>query len=122
MKTLLATLLLALLTGCATGPSIDHSYSAKGQASRVKFIVIHYTVSDRPSSIKILTEQQVSAHYLLTDEPNPTIYGLVDESQQAYHAGISSWKSFTNLNTSSVGIEIVNPGWKDTPQGRMYYP
>jgi N-acetylmuramoyl-L-alanine amidase len=122
MKSLLAALVLALLAGCAAGPQIDHSYTARGQAPRVRFVVIHYTVSDRPSSIKILTEQQVSAHYLLTDEPKPVIYGLVDETQQAYHAGVSSWKGFTMLNTSSVGIEIVNPGWKDTPQGRVYAP
>lgn len=122
MKSLLAALVLALLAGCAAGPQIDHSYKAVGQAPRVKFVVIHYTVSDKPSSIKILTEQQVSAHYLLTDDPQPVIYGLVDETQQAYHAGVSSWKGFTMLNTSSVGIEIVNPGWKDTSQGRVYAP
>jgi N-acetylmuramoyl-L-alanine amidase len=122
MKKLLSILLVALLAGCATGPRIDHTYTAKSQSPRVKFVVLHYTVSDRPSSIKILTEQQVSAHYLLTDEPNPTIYGLVDESQQAWHAGNSSWKGFTQLNTSSIGIEIVNPGWKDTPDGRAYFP
>lgn len=122
MKILVSALLAALLAGCATGPRIDHSYTAKGQASRVKFIVLHYTVSDKPSSIKILTEQQVSAHYLLTDDPQPVVYGLVDETQQAYHAGVSSWKSFTQLNTSSVGIEIVNAGWKDTPQGRVFAP
>jgi N-acetylmuramoyl-L-alanine amidase len=122
MKILVSAVLAALLAGCATGPRIDHSYTAKGQASRVKFIVLHYTVSDKPSSIKILTEQQVSAHYLLTDDPQPVVYGLVDETQQAYHAGVSSWKSFTQLNTSSVGIEIVNAGWKDTPQGRVFAP
>jgi N-acetylmuramoyl-L-alanine amidase len=122
MKKLLASLLIALLAGCAAGPRIDHTYTAAGQSSRVRFIVIHYTVSDRPASIKILTQQQVSAHYLLTDDPNPMIYGLVDETRQAWHAGNSSWKNFTQLNTSSVGIEIVNPGWKDTPQGRVYFP
>jgi N-acetylmuramoyl-L-alanine amidase len=122
MKTLLTTLLLALLAGCATGPRIDHSYSAKSQSPRVKFIVLHYTVRDKPTSIKILTQQQVSAHYLVTDDPQPTIYNLVPETEQAWHAGVSSWKGFTMLNTSSVGIEIVNPGWKDTPQGRVYAP
>jgi N-acetylmuramoyl-L-alanine amidase len=122
MKKLLSLLLVAMLAGCATGPRIDHTYTAKAQSPRVKFIVLHYTVSDRPSSIKILTEQQVSAHYLLTDEPNPTIFGLVPESEQAWHAGNSSWKGFTQLNTSSIGIEIVNPGWKDTPEGRAYFP
>jgi N-acetylmuramoyl-L-alanine amidase len=122
MKTLLSVLLVALLAGCATGPRIDRSYVARGQSPRVKFIVLHYTVSDRPSSLKILTEQQVSAHYLVTDEPRPTIYALVDENQQAWHAGFSSWKGFTQLNTSSIGIEIVNPGWKESPQGRVYFP
>jgi N-acetylmuramoyl-L-alanine amidase len=122
MKTLIATLLLALLAGCATGPRIDHTYNATGQSPRVKFIVLHYTVSDKPSSIKILTQQQVSAHYLVTDDPQPIIYNLVPETEQAWHAGVSSWKGFTMLNTSSVGIEIVNAGWKDTPQGRAYAP
>lgn len=122
MKTLVATLLLALLTGCVTGPQYDKTYTAKGQSSRARFLVLHYTVSDRPSSIKILTEQQVSAHYLLTDEPKPTIYNLVDEKNAAWHAGNSSWKNFTQLNNSSIGIEIVNPGWKDTPNGRVYAP
>ncbi|MCG2585157.1 N-acetylmuramoyl-L-alanine amidase [Massilia sp. TS11] len=120
IRLLLTSLLLALLAGCA-GPRIDSSsYSAKSQSSRVKFIIIHYTVSDRPQSIKILTEQEVSSHYLLTDEADPIIYRLVDESRQANHAGISFWKDYTRLNTSSIGIEIVNPGYKDTPEGRIY--
>jgi len=123
MKSLAATLLIALLAGCVTAPGgIDKTYSAKGQASRVRFLVLHYTVSDRPASLKILTEQQVSAHYLLTDDATPTIYNLVDETRAAYHAGNSSWKGYTQLNNSSIGIEIVNAGWKDTPQGRVYAP
>jgi N-acetylmuramoyl-L-alanine amidase len=122
MKTLVATLLIALLAGCVTGPQYDKTYTAKGQSSRARFLVLHYTVSDRPSSIKILTEQQVSAHYLLTDEPKPTVYNLVDEKNAAWHAGNSSWKNFTQLNNSSIGIEIVNPGWQDTPNGRVYAP
>jgi N-acetylmuramoyl-L-alanine amidase len=122
MKKLLPALILALLAGCATGPRIDHTYTAKGQSPRVKFIVLHYTVSDKPSSIKILTQQQVSAHYLVTDDQQPIIYNLVPETEQAWHAGVSSWKGFTNLNTSSIGIEIVNPGWTPTPEGgRKYY-
>lgn len=125
MKTLAATLLIALLAGCATppsGPQYDHTYIAKGQASRARFLVLHYTVSDRANSIKILTQQEVSAHYLVTDDPVPTIYNLVDERNAAWHAGNSSWKNFTQLNNSSIGIEIVNPGWKDTPNGRVYAP
>lgn len=124
MKPLIAPLLLALLTltGCATGPHIDHTYHAVGQASRVRFIVLHYTVADKASAIKILTQQEVSAHYLLTDDAQPVIYGLVDETEAAWHAGVSSWKTYSQLNNSSVGIEIVNKGWTDTAQGRVYAP
>ncbi len=125
MKILFATLLIALLSGCATvdtTPQIDRTYTAKGQSSRVKFLVLHYTVSDKPSSLKILTEQVVSAHYLLTDDAVPVVYGLVDETQQANHAGVSYWKGYTQLNASSIGIEIVNPGFTNGPDGRIWYP
>ncbi|MGB9990520.1 N-acetylmuramoyl-L-alanine amidase [Massilia sp. SM-13] len=126
MKKILLASLAAILTGCATvpsGPVIDHSLVSKGQNSRVRFIVIHYTVSDLPRSIMLLTEKEVSAHYLLTDEQKPKMYGLVDEKNSAWHAGVSSWKSYSNLNNSSIGIEIVNPGFTETPDGkRTYFP
>jgi N-acetylmuramoyl-L-alanine amidase len=58
----------------------------------------------------------------VTADPVPVIYNLVDEKNAAWHAGNSSWKNFTQLNNSSIGIEIVNLGWKDTPTGRVYAP
>ena len=123
MKKLLSLALIALLAGCATGPRIDKTLTAKSQSSRVKFVVLHYTVSNLPSSIKILTEQVVSSHYLLTDEKKPVIYGLVDETRQANHAGVSNWKNYSLLNTSSIGIEIVNPGFTMSADGkRIWYP
>jgi N-acetylmuramoyl-L-alanine amidase len=123
MKNLLLSLFLAVLAGCATAPPhIDNSYVAHGQAPRVKFIVLHYTAVDLPGSIRTLTQEEVSAHYLLTDEAQPKFYALVDESQAAWHAGVSSWKSYSNLNVSSIGIEIVNLGYKDTPAGRAWFP
>ncbi|CAN7636806.1 N-acetylmuramoyl-L-alanine amidase [Pseudoduganella sp. LjRoot289] len=124
MNKFLLTALVALLAGCAGAPPprLDNSLSARSQSSRVKFIVIHYTVSDLPRSIKTLTEQEVSSHYLLTDEPEPKFYTLVDESRMSNHAGISSWKTYANLNPMSIGIEIVNPGYKNTPAGRVWYP
>jgi N-acetylmuramoyl-L-alanine amidase len=126
MKSIFAALALAVLAGCTTTapttPKYDTTYDAVGQSSRARFLVLHYTVANTPASIKILTQQQVSAHYLLTDEAQPKIYRLVDENRAAWHAGNSSWKNFTQLNNSSIGIEIVNAGWKDTPQGRVYAP
>jgi N-acetylmuramoyl-L-alanine amidase len=119
----LLTILAVLLAGCASvPPRLDNSLAARSQSSRVKFIVIHYTVSDLPRSIKILTEQEVSSHYLLTDEAEPKFYTLVDESRMSNHAGVSSWKTYSNLNPMSVGIEIVNCGFKETPEGRVWCP
>lgn len=112
--------MVALLAGCATGPVIDRTYTAVAQDSRAQFLILHYTAQDFPTSLKTLTEQAVSAHYLVRDDP-PTIYQLVDESRRAYQAGVSSWKGQTQLNAASIGIEIVNLGYRDTPGGRIYF-
>jgi N-acetylmuramoyl-L-alanine amidase len=121
MKRLLLALLALTLAGCATGLRIDKSTSAVGQDSRVRFLVLHYTALDSPGSLKVLSQQQVSAHYLV-DDRDDKIYGLVDENRRAYHAGISYWRGYTQLNYSSIGIEIVNQGYQDTPAGRVWFP
>ena len=127
-------LLITLLTACASVPPgppttteggvpIDATHTAKGQDSRVLFLVIHYTVADFPLSMKILTQQEVSAHYLLSDEPQPRIFRLVDENRRAWHSGASAWGPNKRLNSSSIGIEIVHPGFMQGPNGqRLYLP
>ncbi len=121
MKRLLLALLVLLLAGCATGPRIDTSYSAVSQESRVRFLVLHYTAADSPASLKILSQQGVSSHYLI-DDKDSKVWGLVDENRRAYHAGLSFWRGYTQLNYNSIGIEIVNLGYKDTPEGRLWIP
>jgi N-acetylmuramoyl-L-alanine amidase len=126
MKIVPLLALTALVAGCATapppGPRLDHTLTARAQSDRIKYIIVHYTVSDTPRSIKTLTTADVSAHYLLTDTDPPFFYTLVDESRQANHAGYSSWKIYNQLNSASIGIEIVNAGFKETPEGRVYAP
>lgn len=87
------------------------TYTSKGQNFRQRFIILHYTVSDRERSIDLLTNKDVSSHYLITDSESDPIYYLVDESKRAWHAGVSSWGNFSNLNDNSIGIEIVNKGF-----------
>ncbi|MFZ6693042.1 N-acetylmuramoyl-L-alanine amidase [Undibacterium sp. SXout20W] len=115
----------ALLSGCATtgSPSaIDHSVSAKGQEDRIQFIILHYTAIDQATSLRVLSTQDVSAHYLVGNENPIKVWQLVDESRMAYHAGYSDWRDFSRLNASSIGIEIVNLGYKETPDGRVCFP
>ncbi|MFT7721243.1 MAG: N-acetylmuramoyl-L-alanine amidase [Roseateles sp.] len=136
LPTLAAASLALLLGACASvappapatpapamrAPHIDRSHTSQNQDSRSLFIVLHYTVLDWEKSLKVLTTGgQVSAHYLVRDEP-PVSYALVDENRRAWHAGASFWAGHQNLNSSSIGIEIVNPGWVDGPAGRVYAP
>ncbi|MBU4612656.1 N-acetylmuramoyl-L-alanine amidase [Achromobacter sp. GG226] len=118
---------VTLLAGCAaTGPEglrIDRSIEATGQGSRAQFLVIHYTATDRDRSLHLLSKEKVSSHYLVTDDTPPQVYQLVDENRAAWHAGESQWRGRTFLNASSIGIEIVNPGFTDNPDGtRQWYP
>ncbi|UVE17912.1 N-acetylmuramoyl-L-alanine amidase [Pseudomonas sp. LS44] len=121
MKTFALLLTLALLAGCAGGLRIDTSQPSANHDSRVQFIVLHYTSTDLQRSLQILTQDEVSSHYLIGAAP-PTIYRLVEEDQRAWHAGVSEWQGRTWLNSSSIGIELVNPGFEDTPNGRVWYP
>jgi N-acetylmuramoyl-L-alanine amidase len=103
-------------------PAIDRSFTSQNQDSRALFIVLHYTVLDWEKSLKVLTTGgQVSAHYLVRDNPVAS-YAIVDETRRAWHAGASYWAGNQNLNSSSIGIEIVNPGFVDTAAGRVYAP
>jgi N-acetylmuramoyl-L-alanine amidase len=106
--------------GCAHRLPIDHSYRAKSQDSRARYLILHFTGGTWESSLKILTEDNVSSHYLVRDNP-VKIYQLVGEDRRAYHAGLSSWKGETMLNAASIGIEIQNPGDTKGPDGIEYH-
>ena len=77
----------------------------------VNMVVLHYTgMKDAASAIARLTdpEAKVSAHYLIAEDGQ--IVRMVNEEKRAWHAGKSFWRGITDINSASVGIEIVNPG------------
>jgi N-acetylmuramoyl-L-alanine amidase len=121
MKLLCSVVLLLLLAACSSGPKIDTSHPSVNFDERAQFVVLHYTSASLERSLALLTHGEVSSHYLIGDGP-ATVYKLVDESKRAWHAGESEWEGRTWLNSSSIGIEIVNPGYKDTPTGKLWYP
>lgn len=122
MKFLALVASLLVLAGCASGPRYDTSHPSANYDSRIQFVVVHYTSASLERSLQLLTHGDVSSHYLIGDDNYATIYKLMDENQRAWHAGESQWQGRTWLNSSSIGIEIVNPGYKDTPTGRLWYP
>jgi N-acetylmuramoyl-L-alanine amidase len=78
---------------------------------RPDMIVLHYTGMTRAEdALERLCsrEAKVSSHYLVYEDGR--IYQLVPEAVRASHAGVSSWEGETDINSRSIGIEIVNPG------------
>ncbi|CNC91704.1 N-acetylmuramoyl-L-alanine amidase [Yersinia enterocolitica] len=139
MRKLLSTGLLLLLAGCSSSHrdnphqlidrgeyKVDTSTPSIAQNERVRFLVLHYTATDDAESLRLLTQGDVSAHYLVKTYPEslngkPVVLQLVPESQRAWHAGVSYWQGRNNLNDTSIGIEIVNRGFTERMLRREWY-
>ncbi len=87
---------------------------------RIRFIVLHYTQLNFADSIKALTEpDHHSAHYLIADSNPAEVFQLVPETKRAWHAGLSAWQGRNNLNDTSIGIEIINLGYRQADTGKI---
>jgi N-acetylmuramoyl-L-alanine amidase len=77
----------------------------------VSLIVLHYTgMQSAAEALDRLTDAnaKVSAHWVVAEDGQ--IVQLVDEANRAWHAGKAWWRGVTDINSASIGIEIVNPG------------
>lgn len=77
----------------------------------ISAIVLHYTgMESAEAALARLCDPlaKVSSHYVVYEDG--TVHRLVQESKRAWHAGQSHWRGLTDLNSTSIGIEIVNPG------------
>lgn len=77
----------------------------------VSHLILHYTgMQSAAGAIARLRDPaaEVSAHYIV--EENGRTTQLVDERERAWHAGQSFWAGEDDINSTSIGIEIVNPG------------
>lgn len=96
-------------------------FPAVAQNFRQKYLILHYTALDEAKSVSVLTQQAVSAHYLVNDLGDNEIYQLVDENKRSYHAGVSGWRNDRMLNDTSIGIEIVNIGYTVDAAGKRIF-
>jgi N-acetylmuramoyl-L-alanine amidase len=74
-------------------------------------VVLHYTgMRTATDALERMCNPaaEVSAHYMIDEDG--TVTQLVDEEHRAWHAGRSSWRGETDVNSASIGIELVNPG------------
>jgi N-acetylmuramoyl-L-alanine amidase len=89
-------------------PSPNHG--ARREAP-TDILLLHYTgMRDAAAALARLRDPtaEVSAHYLI--DTDGTVFRLVDETRRAFHAGVSYWAGTTDVNSRSIGVELVNPG------------
>ncbi|WBU62902.1 N-acetylmuramoyl-L-alanine amidase [Paracoccus aerodenitrificans] len=90
-------------------PSPNHGPRRDGAIPSL--IVIHFTgMADAASARARLCDQQaeVSAHWLIDEDGS--VEALVPEERRAWHAGAGAWQGQEDINSRSIGIELVNPG------------
>lgn len=79
--------------------------------SRPEILLLHYTgmaSGDAAEDRLCDASAEVSCHYIVHEDGR--IVQMVRERDRAWHAGKSSWHGVTDINSHSIGVEIVNPG------------
>ena len=87
------------------------SPNCDARALLVSMVVLHYTGMQTGAEAEerlVDPQAKVSAHYLIGEDGE--VVRLVPEEQRAWHAGRGYWRGITDINSASVGIELVNPG------------
>lgn len=77
----------------------------------ISLIILHFTETKTfNDALNLLTskKRKVSSHYLI--DKSGDIFNLVDLDKRAWHAGESMWGNYDDINSRSIGIEIVNSG------------
>jgi N-acetylmuramoyl-L-alanine amidase len=102
-------------------PSPNHG---ERRVAQPDMLVLHYTgMADADGALTRLRDPQaqVSAHYFVLEDGG--IAQLVPEARRAWHAGVSFWAGVRDINSHSIGIEIVNPGheygYRDFPDAQI---
>ena len=95
------------------------NYGLRRADTEIEFIILHYTAMSTEKSLERLCDpvHEVSCHYLI--DPSGFCYQLVDNNKRAWHAGKSYWRGYHDLNSRSLGIELVNSGNEDYPEAQM---
>ena len=78
------------------------------------FVIIHHTAQNGcPETLHTFTirQSQVSAHYVICKDG--TVHHMLNDYLRAWQAGLSKWGNNTDINSSSIGIELDNNGFED---------
>ncbi len=85
-----------------------------------RLVVLHYTaIATGAATLDRLCDPatEVSAHWVI--DRDGTVWALVDEDRRAWHAGQGAWGGCTDVNSASIGVELVNTGAEPFPEPQM---
>lgn len=94
--------------------SDKREHPEKKKSIKPEYIIIHFTANcSYKDSWKAFFNflRPVSTHYLIGIDGK--VIQMVDESKRAWHAGDSCWKNNRHMNSYSIGIELINPGFSE---------
>jgi N-acetylmuramoyl-L-alanine amidase len=149
IKAGLCYLVLLIISSCATKPYAETNRAHKKQVKQLSaiikqtplkdsfvtgswvgttnfnlrkpnYVVIHHTAQkscDQTLKTFTLTRTQVSSHYVICKDG--TIYHMLNDYLRAWHGGISKWGNTTDINSSSIGIEIDNDGYEEFTEAQL---
>ena len=149
LKAFIFYLLLFVISSCAPKPYAEtnkaHKKQAKQLAAVIKetplkdsfatatwvgttnfnlrkpnFVIIHHTAQkscEQTLKTFTLTRTQVSSHYVICKDG--TIYHMLNDYLRAWHGGVSKWGNTTDINSSSIGIEIDNDGYEGFSEAQL---
>lgn len=90
---------------------VSPNFGPRREGKKPDCLVLHYTGMETGEAAEkwlCSTESEVSAHYLVHEDGR--VVQMVREADRAWHAGQGSWRGMSDVNSFSIGIEIVNPG------------
>lgn len=90
---------------------VSPNFGPRRDDQRPDCVILHYTGMESGQAAEdwLCSDQsEVSSHYLVHEGGG--IVQMVREADRAWHAGKGSWKGLADVNSFSIGIEIVNPG------------
>ncbi|MBP4138200.1 N-acetylmuramoyl-L-alanine amidase [Flavobacterium geliluteum] len=107
-------------TALLNGISTEWIGTVNFNLRKPSFVIIHHTAQDSlEQTINTFTKvkTQVSAHYVISE--NGKVVQMLNDYLRAWHAGNSTWGKTTDLNSTSIGIELDNNGFEPFSEAQI---
>jgi len=103
-------------------PLQTSKFNDRANKLRPSMLIIHSMGLPVEMALELLTTNpmEASAHYAIA--PDGEIFAFVSEHHRAWHAGKSVWLGQDDINSRSIGIELIMPGPNNTERDEAEVP